>query len=589
MPEPEGDDVYLTIAQAVPYVNYVVTAYKIIDGMYNFGREDETDKAIRLLSERFAELEESVRALDERVSALEVRVAQTENRARLRAITGHLLDFGFQARYLASHPERAGDVASNVIARLRAMYDDDDLWMWSDILRKPDDAPDSWRPAAPAFKGVGLPTFAVGTTIWALAAAQHIASGAAIAVHQPDAAELLRWISTRTDWIPYATPPASIAERFRASIDVQIETITKWVPPSGICEFAFIAINRIDRTRTHIRNVDVYFGQLPNSMCMADPNIAIADEAQLEDETPYLKTLAILEDAVTRIQHHGTLADQFIGRFGEWTAHRLTLYAIQSSGELRRFQIETTTALAESPIIKQVGDVVGTGWQDFAEVFGTYDTVLYAFSKDGAVDWYSEVDVTRGALGWKGPQRVRPERGLLMVGEEFSYINGGSGTFFAIRSYTNVLVTTQSLQLMVHPDPANGTGVFRDSSVVASKWGGYPTMFGGGSGVFYGIDNSGDLYWHKHSSWPQPGTQIEGPVKIGNGWNGFSRVFAFGHGFIAGVYPNGNMLLYHFQQWRWGPQKETPKWHGPVRVPGSQWRGFSILVPMVGDEPAHIA
>ncbi|MGV9664465.1 hypothetical protein [Nocardia niigatensis] len=33
---------------------------------------------------------------------------------------------------------------------------------------------------------------------------------------------------------------------------------------------------------------------------------------------------------------------------------------------------------------------MGTGWQNFTEVFGAQDVVVYAFSTDGAVDWHRE-------------------------------------------------------------------------------------------------------------------------------------------------------------------------------------------------------
>lgn len=99
--------------------------------------------------------------------------------------------------------------------------------------------------------------------------------------------------------------------------------------------------------------------------------------------------LRTLEDAVTAIKDHGSLAALFVGQFGA-TMYELTLYAIEPTGILRRYQLETTTALVEPPKVTPVGDVVGTGWQNFTEVFGAQDVVVYAFSTDGAVDWHRE-------------------------------------------------------------------------------------------------------------------------------------------------------------------------------------------------------
>lgn len=590
----QGDEVYVTAAQAIPYVGWVVTAVKIVDGILNFGREGETEKAIRLLNERVAELEQAVRDIDDRLSELERRVAQGENRARLRSIAAHQLEFIKFARDLITNPEDASDTAANALDRLRVMFNDEDLWLWNDILGKPHDAPSSWRAQLPYFKGVGLPTFAVGTMVWALAAATHISRGGARQIHQPGADELLSWIATRTDWKQFIMPPVSIAERFRAAINVEIVISSKYVTANGNCEYAIAGLNYIDRTHSLLRAFDIYFGQgLPDTMCTVDSRIADIDEAMLEDESPYLKILNGIEDAVSRIRHRGTLADPFIGQFPNETYHNLTLYGIEPSGQLRRFQLETTTALAKPPTVTQIGGVLQTGWQSFAEVFGTYDDVMYAFSNNGAIDWYRNVDFAQGPNGWRGPNRVRAERGVGWLGDEnHRYVNGGSGTFYLLRSYTDVdqdgFRFKRSLELAVHGDPSNGAGVFRDNSLVAQEFKSYPTLIGGGEGVLFGIDEDGDLYWLKHSSWPNAGTQLEGPVQIGHGWNGFARVLALGEGFIAGIYPSGEMMLYHFQQWRWGPRNENPIWHGPVRVPGTQWRGFPTLIPMVGSKSAPV-
>lgn len=583
---PEGDDVYVTIAGAIPYVNYVVTAFKIIEGMYDFGRESEEEKAIRLLNERVERLEQYVRDLDERLSQLEARVAQNENRARLRVLREHQLEFSALARDLASRPGDAGDVADKALRRLRAMIDDHDIWLWSDVMQKPQDAPSSWRPAPAQFKGVPVPTFAVGAMLWALAAHLAIAAGAARASYVRGADQLLGWVATAPNWVPYLTPPRSISERFRAAVKVEVRTSTRYVTPSGHCEYALVAVNDIDRTRTAIRDVRIYVGPATNTMCTIDPRIADHDEARLEDEFPQLRTLRTVEDALTRIRQRGTLADPLVGRFPGWTAHRLTLYGIEPSGIMRRFELDTTTALTEPPTVRPVGDVVGTGWQHFEEVLATDGTVVYAFSGNGALDWYRHDDVTRGPAGWSGPRRLVPPSRINLF-QSRSPVNGGGGTFLGNRTSMDQLRVRNSLELLVHDDPARGTGGIRSSQIVAD-WRGYPTTFGGGAGVFYGIDEAGDLYWHRHTSWPRPGRRLEGPVKIGNGWDVFTRVIAFGHGFIAGLYPNGVMLLYHFRQWRWGPGKDAPIWNGPTRVPGTHWRGFATLVPMVGDAPSVV-
>lgn len=584
--ELKGDEVYVTVASAIPYVQYVAKAYEIITQMWEFGRESKTDKALRLLNDRVAKLEQDVRELDDRLSQLEGRVAQGENRARLNRIIEHTIEFVASARMLQSHPEDAADVANNTLDRLRVMFEDDDLWMWSDAIRKPSDAAPGLRQAAPRFKGMPVSSFAVGTILWAFAAQQAITSGGSRATYSANAEEILGWVSTRTDFVRNKMPPVSIVERFRDAVWVEIDILTRYASPAGNCEYGFSAVNNIDRTRKLIRTVDSFVGRpLAATMCTPNPRIADGEEAVLEDETPEIRTLMLVEDAVSRIKNRGTLSDKLTGEFPNWTAHTLTLYGIEPSGDLRRFEIETTTELVKPPTVTKIGDVVGIGWQNFTDVFCTYNTVMYAFSDNGAIDWYREDNVADGPAGWAGPTRVRPPRGFMPLGFSSTYINGGGGSFYHVWMHSTGLKIKRSLERMVHADPRNGNGVFSDSVMVAPEWPGYTVVFGGDDGVIYGIDETGDLYWHKHS---QQLNKLEGPVKIGNGWNGFDRVFAFGEGFIAGQYANGEMMLYHFQQWRWGPKGEARVWHGPVRVAGTQWRGFQRLIPMIGDAPPII-
>lgn len=583
MTELEGDEFYVTVAQAVPYVNYVAKAYEIVKGMYEFGKESETDKAIRHLTERIAIVEYIVAELDDRLSDLELKVAQGDNRDRFRTIRENQHEFFESARRLTRHPEDAADIAANTLDRLRTMFEDEDLWMWDDAIRKPDEAAPNWRPAAPHFKGMPLATFAVGTMLWAFAAQAAVAAGGALSAYAASADELLQWVSTRTDFVPYATPPVSIVEKFRAAIRVEVATSTRYVTPAGYCQYAFIAVSDIDRSRKSIRDVDIYHGAAPAAMCMDNPRIADGDEALLEDETPAIQTLQLLEDAIARIRLRGTLADPFVGQFPNWTAHRLTLFAIEPSGILRRFELSTTTALTEAPTVTAVGNIVGTGWQNFVDVQGTYGTVLYAFSGNGAVDWYRQDNVAAGPGGWAGPKRVHPPQGFFPFGySKTTYINGGGGDFYVAMERADRLQFKRWLSRVVHGDPRDGNGTLSDGAQVAPIRFGYRALFGGGRGVIYAIDEAGDLYWLKHSPFLKT---FEEPVKIGNGWNGFARVFAFEHGFIVGQYPNGVMLLYQFTQWQWGPQGGAPVWHGPVTVPGTYWKGFQHLIPMVGDAP----
>jgi hypothetical protein len=581
---PEGDDLYLTIGESIPYVEWAVKAYKIVDGIYNFGKETDTERALRELKDSVAALEQYLRDLDDRLSDLEVRFAQGENRARWRALREHQLDLTGLMRDFESHPEDAADIAFKALSRLRAMWEDDDLWLWTDATRKPEDAPNAWRPMPADFKGVPLPVFAVGGMLWTLAAQTAIADGADRQVYNNSGDEILGWVRTRDDFVPYETPPQSLAERFRAALRVEIVTSTKYRTPGGYCEYAFVGIDDMTRKRTTLRNVDIYFGPDPNAMCTADPRWAEGDEATMEDDNPQLQTLKVVEDAVTWIRQRGTLAEPFVGHFPNWIRVRPTLFGVEPTGILRRYDLDTTTKMTDPVEVIAVGDVAGTGWQNFDEVFATETNVVYAFG-DRAVDWYRQNDPARGPSGWAGPRRVRDAPAFPMLGERHEHVNGGNGTFYTVRTATVGFRMERSLEFIKHQDPKNGTGVFGDSNVVAEDWPDYVAVFGGGSGVIYAIDDAGDLFWYRHTGWPNPGGSLQGPIKIGNGWNGFAHVFSIDHGLIAGVRSNGEMLLYLFVQWPDGPGGAAANWRGPVVVPGTAWRGLSRLVPSVGEPP----
>ena len=104
------------------------------------------------------------------------------------------------------------------------------------------------RPPPPAFKGVGLPTFAFGTMVWAVAAAVDAGPGVN---HRPGADEVLGWVSTRPDWIPNVTPPQSLAERFRAAINVEIVISSRYVTPARLLR---VRLRRGQRHRSVAQN-----------------------------------------------------------------------------------------------------------------------------------------------------------------------------------------------------------------------------------------------------------------------------------------------------------------------------------------------
>lgn len=129
-------------------------------------------------------------------------------------------------------------------------------------------------------------------------------------------------------------------------------------------------------------------------------------------------------------------------------------------------------------------------------------------------------------------------------------------------------------------------GTFRWSSNegkdVGHGWGGFSTVFSGGDGIIYAIEESsrdprtgarigGNLLWYRHDGsadgsfrWAASGGKI-----VGRGWNGFTHVFSGGGGVIYALRGTGELLWYRHE----GRDDGTFRWtHSQGRVVGGGWR-----------------
>jgi hypothetical protein len=67
-------------------------------------------------------------------------------------------------------------------------------------------------------------------------------------------------------------------------------------------------------------------------------------------------------------------------------------------------------------------------------------------------------------------------------------------------------------------------------------WQTYKNVFASNDAVLYGIDDAGDLYWHKHDGWLSGTPSWQGRNKVGNGgWLAYRLVLASGNGIVYGV------------------------------------------------------
>ena len=88
-----------------------------------------------------------------------------------------------------------------------------------------------------------------------------------------------------------------------------------------------------------------------------------------------------------------------------------------------------------------------------------------------------------------------------------------------------------------------------------SQW---ATIFSGGNGVIYGVQNDGTLYWYRHKGWlkgENNWVSLNGK-KIGDGWI-FDQIFSGSDGLIYGVHNDGTLHWYRHKGWLSGAALPT--------------------------------
>jgi hypothetical protein len=91
--------------------------------------------------------------------------------------------------------------------------------------------------------------------------------------------------------------------------------------------------------------------------------------------------------------------------------------------------------------------------------------------------------------------------------------------------------------------------------------------------IFYTVDTSGQLFWHKYLGIPGQGGvwAYNSGVRIGTGWQGFSYITASSDGVIWGVTPGGTMHWYRYLYPDYGVGVDWAD--NSSAVVGSGWRG----------------
>jgi len=582
-------ELYFTIAEQVPYVKYIAKGVKILELIYNFGREGAVERAVRELQDHVAVIALDIAHINERIDALTLEVIQIRNLARVRLLVQKHTEVQSLAFRLGRDPDvdELADIANTAALLVNALFDDSDLWLWNDIgrIRTPG-GQEVLELAEAEFKLLPLPVLSAALTVFALSSSMHMAlEPTAAASYAANLTRFLTLVSVRNDWIDGQTEPISLPEQVRARITVVAHALTNHVT-NGQCVYGLVCVNRIERTSKIVQDVTMFLppGTPANTLCMAPANLGQNDESFIEDEYAPIVILGTLEQMLGRLKATRTLADPPIPQFPNFVSEALTLYAVEPGGRLISFEARFKSDFSDAVAWQSPRTSLGTQWGAFKAIMPGHWNVLYGVKADNSVLW-NRHDGAPFKPSWSGPTMVSPSSHGL-PGTREQYIAGSNGTMYrAIRSTRfgkDGIKVTSELIADRHLGVETATGTFADPVTIHANWPLYVTTFGGTGDVIYGIDREGRLFWHKHMDASSGGRTIKGPIQIGIGWNMFVRTFCAGGGYIFGVVASGRMVAYHFLNWQHGPSSTSPtRWLGPVSVPGTGWNAFLQLVPIL--------
>jgi Tachylectin len=208
---------------------------------------------------------------------------------------------------------------------------------------------------------------------------------------------------------------------------------------------------------------------------------------------------------------------------------------------------------------------VGDGWGGVQDILSGGETILYALKKNGDLDWYRHYGYLDGSVKWGG---------ATLVGTGWNsatrVIAMGRGIFYG-------QMATGEMLWNKHENYLTGQGFYAGWAQPAVKvmgLGNYKVVFGGGEGVFYAVNDKGELVWFRHKTYLQPlaktGPAIledwQGGRTIGTGWGGFSKLFCAGRGHIYGLLPSGELRAYDHVGWQDG----SSIWGQEVKI-GDGW------------------
>jgi hypothetical protein len=195
--------------------------------------------------------------------------------------------------------------------------------------------------------------------------------------------------------------------------------------------------------------------------------------------------------------------------------------------------------------------------------------------------WYRHDGRNDGSFRWASSQGKK-----IGVGWNVKELFASNGIVYAITP-----VVEASLPIGIGPGmgghPASGgdlmwyrhvgreDGSFRweGPKKVGNGWGSLKTVFSGGDGIIYGIQDNGDLMWYRHVGREDGSFRWEGPKKVGAGWGAFRKVFSGGDGIIYGIQDNGDLMWYRHL----GREDGSFRWaSNQGKKVGAGWYKFNV-------------
>jgi len=242
------------------------------------------------------------------------------------------------------------------------------------------------------------------------------------------------------------------------------------------------------------------------------------------------------------------------------------LYSIASTGALKwyRHNGAQTGAGLNTPGAWSGPTDVGSGWQNFKEVFSMGDGLIYAIAGDGKLKWYKHTGFRDGRMAWAGPKDVGTGW------QTFQQVFGaGNGIIYAIAG-------DGSLKWYKHTGYQDGSFRWEGPKNVGTGWQNFKQVLAAGNGIIYAIAGDGSLKWYKHTGYQDGSFRWEGPKDVGTGWQNFKEVFAAGNGIIYAIAGDGSLKWYKHI----GYQDGSFRWEGPKNI-GTGWQGFTTVLSLL--------